>query len=541
MALPSLHDHIQIQAEKHKYLLLALSMILSALLRLPYFQYEFIFVDEAWWANGANILHQGGQLYRDIALDKNPPIFWLCAFLFKLFGVNMTAIHTGALLLVCITSGLLYLAGSRFFSAGVGAAAALIHAVASTTYYIPRIIGMNTETLMVVFSSGAAFCYLRALAHKGRSHYFLAGFLASLAFLTKPVAITEMAMLVFFLAFARDGNLFSRFRSLLALLAGFALALGLFLGYMVRAGIMWAWWDQAFLYGFRYVGRIGAEAFITKSFRASLGFVCIFAWLFALIWLSRRARGANARAHTFLICWGLSAFVGVAVGRRYYANYFIQVLPPLSLLGGIGLAYLWNNRNQGSIRLVRRVCCAAFMISFLWFHSRTLANWCSLAFPQIHRMKLWDMWDENKRNLEVAMHLRRESSSWDSIFVWGSKAQLFSLAGRPMATSWVDFDVTDDYPPRAAEPSIQIRTAEILDRKRPRYIVDAQAAARIERFPHFRNLVEKSYEFDSQIEGIRLYRLRQAKPPSDVQVEMRNSGIAADSGVKTGASTGIFR
>jgi hypothetical protein len=296
------------------------------------------------------------------------------------------------------------------------------------------------------------------------------------------------------------------------LLAGFVLGLGLFLTYLWRDGILSAWWEQAMLYGFRYVGRIGADLFFLKSFRASAGFGLIFAWLVILIWMSRRMRTENARAYTFAAYWLLSAFIGVAIGRRYYANYFIQVMPPLSLLGGIGLVHLWRTRHQGGARLARRVCLAAFLISFLWFHSRTLANWCALAFPQVHQLQLWDMWDADQRNMRVAERLKWGTSADDAIFIWGSNAQLYFLAERPMATIWMDFDVADDYPPGAAEPSMQAQTAEILTRSRPRYIIDVQQVARLENYPHFRSLVARYYDLEGQIAGVRLYRLRAVDP-----------------------------
>lgn len=493
-------------------LLLALSLILSVILRVPYFQYHFIFVDEAWWANGAKVLLQGGQLYLNIGLDKNPPIFWFCAFLFKIFGVSMIVVHAGALLLVCITSVLLFMLGTRFFSAGVGAGAALIYAVASTTYYIPRIVGMNTETLMIVFSTVAAFSYLQGLLDARRSSFFIAGLFASFAFLTKPVSITEMAFLALFVIFAGGGGILARFRSLVLLAAGFALGFGTFLTYLFRAGILSAWWEQAILYEIRYVGRIGAERFLVKSLGVGAGFALIFAWLLILIWLSRRMKWKHSLAYTFVAYWLLSAFAGVAIGRRYYANYFIQVMPPLSLLGAMGLVYLWNNRHQVSARLVRRACCAAFLVSFLWFHSRTLANWCYLVFPQVRHTQHWDMWHENQKNLDIAGRLRRGSSTHDRIFVWGSNPQLFFLAERSMATIWTDFDVADDYPPRAEERSIQALTAETLSRNRPRYIVDAQRVARLENFPDFRDLVEKYYDLEAEVAGVRLFRLRQEDP-----------------------------
>jgi hypothetical protein len=152
------------------------------------------------------------------------------------------------------------------------------------------------------------------------------------------------------------------------------------------------------------------------------------------------------------------------------------------------------------------------MISFLWFHSRTLVNWYSLAFPKVHQLKLWDMWDTDQNNIKVADHLRRHSSFQEAFFIWGSNAQLYFLAKRPMATIWMDFDVMDDYPPRAAEPSTQFQAADTLSRSLPRYIVDVQQVARLENFPHFRNLIDRYYDLEVQIGGTRLYRLRAVNP-----------------------------
>ena len=122
------------------------------------------------------------------------------------------------------------------------------------------------------------------------------------------------------------------------------------------------------------------------------------------------------------------------------------------------------------------------------------------------------MGDENRRNQHIAERLRRGTSSHDSIFIWGSSPQLYFIAGRPMATKWMDFNVADDYPPRAAEPVIQAQTADLLRRSRPRYIVDVQRIARLEKFPDFRSLVEQHYSLESEVAGIRMFRLRQEKP-----------------------------
>jgi len=96
----------------------------------------------------------------------------------------------------------------------------------------------------------------------------------------------------------------------------------------------------------------------------------------------------------------------------------------------------------------------------------------------------------------------------DKIFIWGSKPQLFFLAQRQLATGWMDYDVADDYPPRAGELDAQARTADFLRRTKPRFIVDVQKVATIDQYPIFQTLIDELYTLESQISGSRLYRLR---------------------------------
>src|SRR5262245_24209208 len=262
------------------------SCVLSVVLRGPYFQHPFTFIDEAWWAVGARELLDGGHLYRDVWLDKQPPIFWFCALLFRMVGVRMDAIHLGSLLLVCTVCFVLYRIGERFFGRAVGGAAAVLYALASTTFYTPRIIGMNTETLMVVFTSSAVYFALAGLIGAKARDCFLAGLLAAAATVTKPVAATELAMLFLVLVVARRSSPL-RWKAAASFTAGVSLTLIVFLGYLVERGILQHWWDQSIVYGFSYVGQVARGAFLKKLVTAPASFVLINAWLWLLVWKAR--------------------------------------------------------------------------------------------------------------------------------------------------------------------------------------------------------------------------------------------------------------
>jgi 4-amino-4-deoxy-L-arabinose transferase-like glycosyltransferase len=495
--------------------LFLVSCVVSVLLRGPYFQHPFTFIDEAWWAVGARELLDGGHLYRDVWLDKQPPIFWFCALLFRIAGVRMDAIHIGSLLAVLAVCFVLYRIGERFFGRAVGGAAAVMYALASTMFYTPRIIGMNTETLMVVFTSGAVYFVLAGLTEARARACFAAGVLAAAATLTKPVAATELAMLFGVLAVTRRPG--ARWKAPAWFAAGASLALIVFLGYLVERGILRHWWDQSIVYGFSYVGQVTQGAFLKKLVTAPASFVLIYAWLWLLVWKARAVRQDSAVAHRVAAWWIVSAFAGVALGRRFYANYFIQVIPPLALLGAAGAVALWRNRGVLSERRFARVALTAFACSFLWFHSRTFAHAYYLIAPGAHGNGwAWKMCLENRKVADVARYLQARTSPKERIFVWGSKAELYILSGRKMATPFMDFDVGADVPMGASGAPACISMANKLRLVRPRYVVDVQQTARIEQYPGFPELLQRDYYLEAEFEEVKLYRSRD--DPSDPEI-----------------------
>ncbi|MFB3906216.1 MAG: hypothetical protein ACE15E_22455, partial [Acidobacteriota bacterium] len=88
--------------------------------------------------------------------------------------------------------------------------------------------------------------------------------------------------------------------------------------------------------------------------------------------------------------WLLAAFLGVAFGRRFYANYFIQMLPAMSILGATGLAHLLDNVRRYRARAY--LTAFALLVPFVFFHTRTMAHWYYLFNQEAHqKAQLWRM------------------------------------------------------------------------------------------------------------------------------------------------------
>lgn len=492
--------------------LLLLSFLLTVFLRLPYYQHYFTFIDEAWWAQGAKAWLEGQQLYQDIWLDKNPPIFLFLGYLFHLLGVSTDTMHLGAILLVFTISLGLFVIGRSFFSAKVGGLAAVTYAVASTTFYTPRIIGMNSETLMVVFTTCAMGFFLRGVLRSGNANFWAAGVASSMAVFTKPVALTQLLLFALILLADLKQPLRRRFQSTIFVGIGFLSGAAAFAAYLHATGILVAWWNQAVLYGFTYVSRIPLETFFRRLLTSTGSFLIIFTWLFVLIasvWRRKSAGEWLPPQTRILSFWILSALVGVVAGRRFYANYFIQVLPPMSLVGAIGLASLLERRHALWPRRILIFSGSTFLAAFLWFHVGTLVHWYYLFDPAAHRnCTFWGMCREDHAVVEIASFLKSKTQPGDKIFIWGSKAQIYFLADRGFAIPSMDYDVADDVPPNAISMPVRLQTAHQLRNDLPVYVVDVQQNARLDRFPVFWNTIKNFYVREPNIHGARLYRLR---------------------------------
>lgn len=497
-------------------MLLVVALLLSVLLRVPYYQHHFTFIDEAWWAAGARVLLDGGRLYSDLWLDKQPLVFWFSAAMMRILGGGMQALHLGSLLLVFVICVLLFRVGSSFFTRTVGGTAAVLYALASTTYYTPRIIGLNTETLLVVFTISAMYFFLHATVHERPGLLFAAGLLSFLGVATKPVAATQIVLFSALVILSRDISGTARAKHLGFLWGGWLCGVAGLLAHFMLHGNLASWWDQNILYPFFYVHSVSGSRFLRNMLRSPAAFVLIYAWLLIPIWFGRSVSTGSRAASRAIAWWVLSAAIGVAAGRRFYANYYIQVLPPLSLLGAIGVPYLWQHRHESRLRAASLIAIAAFVVSFLWFHVQTLAHWYYFVAPAAHeKVEFWGMCRENRELRHIGEILRSRTAPNDRIFIWGSRAELFVLSGRRPATAHVDYDVVEDVPLRASTREKMMKTVETLRRARPRYLVDVHPRARMASYNHFAELLERDYVYEGSVHRARLYRLRDGSAVPD--------------------------
>ncbi len=482
--------------------LVGVAVAISIFLRLPHYQHSLTFVDEGIYASTAAELLHGSVLYRDVWCNHMPLVIMFCKWMFQLLGANSLAIHAGSLLLALTECCLLYLVGSRFLLPRIGGWAAVAYAIISTNFYTPRIIGYTPEQPMVVLTTAAVYVFLRALQTDRPGGFFWAGILQVGAVLAKPAAAPEVLMFPLFLLFYP--GLARRIRSLALFAAGCIAASGALVLCLGLAGNLQPWWDQSVLSRIYYASQISVTEFARLLLRQPVSFGIAYLWLWILLWAARRSPMKDGLAFRFVWLWLAAAFAGVTMGRRFYANYYIQLFPALALLAAVSLEKFRHDGFALRHRAASIACVVAFSIAFLWFQSRTLAHWYFILDPAAHqKATLWDMCVIDRNLNQASQRIRAATRPGDRIFVWGPSPEYYFLSGRRMATRYPFFDVMDpSQPPYQDEERV---TLEALQSSPPALIVDSFKSAGTTDREGWSDLLARHYSLVHNGDGVRLY------------------------------------
>jgi hypothetical protein len=500
------------RSSEQAYGLLGLSFAASILLRAPYYQHSLVFVDEGFFASVAAELLHGSVLYRDVWCNNQPLVIYFCKWVFQLLGPTSIALHLGSLLLALLESWLLYRIGKRFFSARVGGLSALAFAVASTNFYTPRIIGLTPEQLMVVFTTGAVYFFLRALENHQPGLFFGAGLLSCGAVFAKPAAVPEILMFVMFPWFVPRLRPAQKAGALAWFGSGCLLGTGVLVFGLMAGGTLHPWWEQSVLSRVHYVTQIEWAAFLRNLARQPFAFGLIYLWAWILIWQGRKGADANRIAYRLVLAWLAAAFLGVFMGRRFYANYYIQVFPPVSLLAAVGLDHMTRAARRIRFKVPLILSLAALLPPFLWFQARTFAHCYYFFDAGVHQqVKLWDMCVIDRKLKDITSEVQALTQPGERIFVFGPNPEFYFLSGRRMATSFSTFDISDPAEPPYGDD--ERRTVETLDRTPPTLIIDSFRNLKMVDQPGWGGLVARHYRLYREHSGVRLF-LRNDAPDS---------------------------
>ncbi len=452
-------------------------------------------IDEGSYAAIGCRLLQGGLPYRDGVENKFPGIFYVYKFIFALFGrYDMVAVHA-VTALVSLATALICGAIARRLATSLSRdgelasfAAALSYVVFSTVYY-PKMLAGNTEMFVVLPCALGLWAYRAARERPWL--YLVAGALAGVTTLLKQVAGAVICAMGAASLIRRQW--WRGLGAILLMAVGFATVLGAAVWALARAGILddakfWTW-----TYIFRHYLPSGNRDH-GFAFNLATNLLPFLLTVSPLIFLASRVRSRE----TAPIWWWLAAMLGASlIGGRMYGHYFLMMLPPLSVLAGVGA-------TDGVPRLLvaaSALVAAAFLIYACLFEAATESFWSPK--PNYRR---------------AGEYVRAHTTPDERIFVWGWFPPLYQAADRCPSTRFVYTHVLSGSASSGGEarghnvPEGWDMLMHDLDAAPPPYVLDTSHGdysyryAELEQFPRLWDWLRARYDLETEIEGVRLYR-----------------------------------
>lgn len=456
--------------EPHTLLLAAL--LLLTVLRAPNFFEPYWYGDEAIYLTIGQALNRGATLYSDIVDHKTPVIYYLARV--------DTQLNFRILLFAWMTASttFLYIFTKRFLRSSFSIAVTLFTFVILTS--LPWFEGMipNGELFVIGFVlAGAALLtrtqyldYLLSVkkdAQKKYSHQplllTLAGSTFSAALLTKVPALFDIA------AFASIG-LFPVFDSIgkkvsvvfknLFVSTRYWFFLGLGLVLPILASILYFVLKDAgpdylqfgLLYNFRYSQSwdLGFSSSIMNWIFSFQGKTILMLLSAGILFSVRKYVSIKTR---WVALWLILALFASLLSNRPYPHYFMQVLPPLTLLLGLTVDAVLSKKIKRAKKAATIFVTTVGVSIFVWLvvvmnvglyqTSKYYADFFKYVSGKTTKQDYYQSFNYLMNdNYTAASVILQEPNS--SLYIWGTNPMLYALTQKPpQARFTVAFHIKD--------------------------------------------------------------------------------------------------
>jgi 4-amino-4-deoxy-L-arabinose transferase-like glycosyltransferase len=515
-------------------LLISLALVailgLTLLLRMNFWD-QPLQMDEGVYSYIGWGMFDGLVPYKDVFDHKPPGIYMLYAVAFLLLGPTALSVKVFGTIYTLGTVLAVFQVARKLAGNAAGCLAALLYAIFSTG---PNIQGgsVNTEVFMVLPYTLAAYSFLKVVETGRRDGYFFAGLWTGLACTIKQVAVVNLLWVAGYLLVrmwrAKEWDLRARVvTDGLWVLVGAVLPWIPFVLYFYVKGALkeFYFWQVGFNLGYINIGYQNFPNFLIflDRFREVLTENSLL-WLFALAGIGwgrqelsiglRRGQNAESSsskpmAWALMATWPAFSLLGVALGGRFFEHYFIQMIPSLAVLGGVGLQVLIHKIRSLGVDVLKRPAVPILAGVFAWAFVAFIMtegpyyfkyNGDQISYHQ-YKTPLFSV------TRFIGKYLGERTQSDDLIYVWRWDPEINFYALRkspsPYLIHW-----------EQEETSYHI-TMECLRRAPPEYIV---ATFDLSIFPALEDYIRTNYQEETnddldelrRILSFRVYR-RKAK------------------------------
>ncbi len=487
-ATPAPPQRVDVRRRSDLARLALVVLVLVGALRLPAFFVDVFNSDETFLATQAEVIRDGGNLYKEAADRKPPLVPYLYAGTFELLGTNdLWSVRVLAMLAAALTAWLVAVEARRRYGRRAGWAAGLLTVFALVAFAPQDGQAANFEIFMLPAMTAAVL-----LARRGRG--ISAGVAVAAATLAKQTGAATL-LPVLYLVWKARGR-----RGITEALGGFGVPIALVaLGFGPGQLLYWTVLGNG-----SYVSVKTASTYVLSMFAVmSLAWVVCnlpIVWRLPAAWRARYTATRDGAHDLDLWLWLASAVLSVMVGLRFFGHYYLQLVPPLAIITAGAL-------HRGSRRAARVTVAVAatFAIGF------SAAGYFMRPF------------DADLQYKNVSKYLADHTRPDDRVLVWGSVPEIYWASGTRPATRFITTSgflggAQPGRPPEDAAPEDSSPVAwdwffeDLAAHPLPRFIVDTAPAkirgaewTPIRRFPRLEALLQSQYRFVSSFNGIDLY------------------------------------
>lgn len=409
------------------------------LFRLPSLFEPYWYGDEGVYQTLGIAIKNDKLLYRDI-WDNKPPLIYL---LYSVLNSDQFATRAVSLIAGLLSVLVFFFLAKKLFDSVGGSK---IHFFATIIFAIlfglPLIEGniANAENFMLLPILIAAFLIVNVSTKSKSSllnfklseqafQLLTSGFLLSIAFLFKVVALFDLAAFIVFLTIIKVRqrqslkNIKNIKEQIVLVSVGFIIPIIATALFFLANGALQDFLQATLIQNVGYVGH-------GNNFLIPYGFLFLkTVILSAFILYILKIRKILSATTTFILIWFAFSLFNAFFAERPYVHYLLVVIPSFSLI--VGLIF-WDKKYQKIITLFLLIATVFIFNNFLFFN-KSIAyypNFISFIIDKQSSISYKAFFDKKTPiDYEIALFLKSKINNKDSIFIWGNNPQVYKMTG----------------------------------------------------------------------------------------------------------------
>lgn len=458
-----------------------MSVALAFGLRAPFWRSPLT-ADEGGYAEVARLWDRGAVLYDGIWVDRPQGLLLTFRALLHLGGGSAESIRLfAAVIAISVLLATMFLA-LRWGGSIEAAATGLLLATAGASPFIESftLAGELVASLPSVLALIAFTAYLRTRAEL---LLVLTGLLTGCAVLIKQSAFDAGLAAIVFLLLTRRGRA-TRAVALLVLGALVPVAIA-----AATAPQLGDWWQA--VVGYRAQG----DSLLTGSVLNRIGdfAASLLPAAKALALPAVLAAAGWRRAPLLARLWLVATVPGVLGGGNFHPHYYLQVAPPLAILGALGVRRLLADRSPRYA--VASVCAALVTLALtapLWF-----------ASGSAQARAIWPDDPHLVHQAELASFVRTHTEPWQTVHVLWAAADVHYLADRSPTLPYLWYRNV-----QAVPGALALARRTLVERK-PALVVLLHPPSAVDTSGRTSEILRRYYRPYARVDGVPILRPRE--------------------------------